>query len=319
MIDQLGDSLKEHEPLGRYTTLKIGGPADLFIDVHTSQELINVIQQAVRLGIRVFVLGGGSNILVGDKGFSGLVIKNSTSHISVIGAKGFIKRGTGKRKVYIEADSGVMMNKLVRYTIEEGLQGLEMHLGLPGSVGGALYMNSKWTHPSGYVGDAVQQATVITPKGEVCTMPKSYFRFGYDTSILQKNADIVAKVIFALSPNNIEDLWKIANTSVLYRRESQPQGVFSPGCTFRNISKVQAMALSTPKHTTSAGFLLDHAGVKGMTVGDAQVSAIHANFIINRGKATASDVVKLIEKVRAKVKEQFGVNLEEEIVRIGEF
>lgn len=314
----LGDRLKENEPLARYTTFKIGGPADLFYEARTGEELTFVVSIARKTGIGVFVFGGGSNILIAEKGIRGLVVKNSTKHIVIRGAKGMIKRQQSQRVVYVEVDSGVMINTLVRYTIEEGLQGLEMHLGLPGTVGGALYMNSKWTKPAGYVGDTLYQATIVTPKGEVMVEPKSYFHFGYDQSILQHTGDIVTKAIFALNPDEKSALWERANASIRYRRESQPQGVFSAGCTFKNISKAQALSIPTPNHTTSAGNLLDHAGLKGFTIGDAQISPIHANFIINRGKATSQDVIAVIEYAKKAVEQQFGVRLEEEIVRIGE-
>lgn len=314
-----GDRLKENEPLGRYTTFKIGGTADLFVEVKTTEELKDAVIAARADDLPVFVLGGGTNIIIGDKGIRGLVIKNATSHITIAGMKGNVKEGQNQGEVYVEADSGVPMNKLVRFTIEEGLGGLEMQLGLPGSVGGAVYMNSKWTNPVGYVGDVVYQAMILTPKNEVKMVPHSYFQFAYDTSSIQKTGDIVLTVIFALRRGNKDELWEIANRSIAYRRETQPQGVLSPGCTFRNISQAEALSVPTPNHTTSAGFLVDHAGLKGHSIGKAQISPVHANFIVNTGQATAVDVVQLIEAARAKVKEQFGVTLEEEIVRVGEF
>lgn len=314
----LGDRLKENEPLARYTTFKIGGSADLYYEAKTVEELTIVVSIARKNGIGVFVIGGGSNILISDNGVRGLVVKNSTNHIIIRGAKGMIKRQQSQRIVYVEVDSGVMINTLVRYTIEEGLQGLEMHLGLPGTVGGALYMNSKWTKPAGYVGDALYQATIVTPKGDVTVVPTSYFHFGYDQSSIQHTGDIVTKAVFALNRDDPSVLWETANASIAYRRETQPQGVFSPGCTFKNMSKAQALSIPTPNHTTSAGFLLDNAGLKGYTVGDAQISPIHANFIINLGNATSQDVIAVIEYARKAVEQQFGVRLEEEIVRIGE-
>ena len=180
-------------------------------------------------------------------------------------------------------------------------------------------MNSKWTKPVSYVGDTVYQVTILTPQNEVKVVDRSYFHFAYDTSIIQKTGDIVLRVVFALVPQNTVELWNVANQSISYRRESQPQGIKSPGCIFRNISKAQAVVAATPDHTTSAGFLIDHSGLKGKAVGDAQFSTIHANFIINNGHAKASDVVELIDIAKAKVKDQFGVELVEEIVRLGEF
>lgn len=315
----LGQRVKVEEELARYTTFKVGGPADLFYEAKTIDEVVDAIKRARTLGVPVFLLGGGTNILIGDGGIRGLVIKNASSRIAIVGAKGKFEAGQNQGTVYVEADSGVIMNKLVRFTIEEGLSGLQMQLGLPGTVGGAMYMNSKWTNPESYVGDSVYQATILTRQGDVQTVPRSYFQFGYDKSILQQSQDTVLRVVFALKRAEKEILWERANAVMAYRRETQPQGVFSPGCTFRNISRSEALAVPTPNHTTSAGFLIDHAGLKGKQIGEAKISPIHANFIINLRKAKAADVVTLIETARSEVKKQFGVQLREEIVRVGEF
>lgn len=305
--------------LAPFTTFKIGGPAEFFYEAGSVTELVEAVTKGRKLGFPITILGGGTNVLIGDKGIRGLVIKNNTGAITIRGMKGRYHAGRKIGSVYVEADSGVVFNKLVRFTVEEGLGGLEAHLGLPGTVGGAIFMNSKWTKPVSFIGDAVYQATILTPKNETKIVDRSFFRFAYDTSIIQKTADIVLRVVFSLTPGEKDDLWKIANQSIAYRRESQPQGVKSPGCTFRNISKSQAVVAVTPNRTTSAGFLVDHAGLKGKAIGDAQISPIHANFIVNNGHAKATDVVELIEIAKAKVKQQFGVELEEEIVRLGEF
>ncbi len=315
----LGNRVKENEPLARYTTFKIGGPADYFFEAKTSDEFVTAVKTAIELSLPFFILGGGTNILIGDRGIRGLVIKNASQQITIRGVRGSRGAAGSAGTVFVEADAGVPINKLVRFTIEEGLSGLEMQLGLPGSVGGAVFMNSKWTHPEGYVGDAVYQATVLTQKGEVKVEARDYFRFAYDYSILQQTKDIVISVTFALRKDTKDRLWQIANESISYRRQSQPQGIFSAGCTFQNISKAQALAHSTPNLTTSAGFLVDKAGLKGEKIGGAQISPVHANFIVNQGNATASDVVELIEKARSAVLKQFGVRLEEEIIRVGEF
>lgn len=312
-------NFKEYIPLAPYTTVKIGGPAQFYVEAHDTDELVAVVTKARNMGLPVTILGGGSNVLIGDKGIRGLVVKNNTGTITIRGMKGIYRRGKSRGMVFVEADSGVTFNKLVRFTLDEGLGGLEAHLGLPGTVGGAIFMNSKWTKPESYVGDAVYQVTLFTPKNEVTVVDRSYFHFAYDTSSIQKTEDVVLRVVFALSPKDKKELWKVANESIAFRRESQPQGVKSSGCTFRNITQAQAITAATPNHTTSAGFLVDCAGLKGMSVGDAQISPIHANFIINNGHARASDVVALIELARRKVKEQFGVELVEEVVRKGEF
>lgn len=313
------DRLLLNESLAKYTTFKIGGPADIFFEAKTTEDFVGIIGEARAHRLPVFILGGGTNVLIGDKGIRGLVVKNNTGRIAIKAVKGERIGGKSVRRVYVEADSGVVFNKLVRFSVEEGLSGIEMHLGLPGTVGGAVYMNSKWTRPEGYVGDVVYQAEMLTPSHELITVPNNYFRFAYDTSSIQKTNDIVVKVIFAFIAADKDLLWKTANESIAYRRETQPQGVMSAGCTFQNITKAESLMHSLPGHTTSVGYLIDHAGLKGYSIGDAEISTVHANFIVNRGKATASDVIQLIDRARDQVKIQFGVELKEEILRVGEF
>ena len=310
--------IKRNEPLASHTTFKIGGPADLFFEAQAKDELVDIIRRGRELELPIFLLGGGTNILISDKGIRGLVIKNNCRHIITRAIHGSVQNGKVVRRVFVEAETGAIFNMLVRYTIDEGLAGLQMHLGLPGTVGGAIFMNSKWTKPISYVGDAVYQAEILTPKGEVKTVPQKYFHFGYDTSIIQKTHDIVLSVTFDLHKDDKEHLWSEANESIGYRQTTQPQGVFTAGCTFKNVSKAKVLALGLPKEATSAGFLIDHAHLKGVTVGDAQISPVHANFIINHGKASASDVIELIDRAKEQVKKQFGVTLEEEIIRVGE-
>lgn len=315
----LGDRVKENHLLAPLTTFKIGGPADLYYETRTADELVKAIKAARKLDVPIFMLGGGSNIVISDKGIRGLVIKNLTRHISIKGMKSQKQNGVEHKTVFVEAESGVPVNLLVRFTVDEGLSGLHMHLGLPGSVGGAVYMNSKWTHPNGYIGDCVYQARVVTKTGEEKIVPQSYFHFAYDTSSLQTSDDIVISVVFSLIAENKDTLWAIANDSIAHRKNTQPQGVCTAGCTFRNLSQADALSASTPDGTMSAGYLIDHAGLKGVRVGGAMISPMHANFIVNTGKATAKDVIELIEMVRMKVKEQFGITLMEEIERVGEF
>jgi UDP-N-acetylenolpyruvoylglucosamine reductase len=315
----LGKEVKEQELLAPYTTLKIGGLADYFFNAKTQFSLVQAITTARKLHLPYFLLGGGTNILIADGGIRGLVIKNSTNQIVMKGVKGTRNQGdVSHSNVFVEADSGVPMNQLVRFTIEEGLQGLEAHLGLPGSVGGAVYMNSKWMHPEAFVGDVVHQAKILTPQNEVQDVPKSYFHFGYGTSILQTTNDIVLSVVFNLTSSSKERLWEIANESIAYRRNSQPQGIKTAGCTFKNISQADALLFKTPNYTTSVGNLIDQCGLKGKNVGDAVVSSVHANFIENKGKATAKDVIELITYIKKEVKRQFGVELKEEVLFVGE-
>ena len=318
-IEKVGIPVKEQEPLAQYSTYKVGGPADLFIEARSVEDIVMAVATARSFAIPFIILGGGSNILIGDKGFRGLVIRNLTKTIVVRGMKGAISKGISDGSVYIEAESGVSFNALVRYSIEESLGGIEMHLGLPGTVGGAIYMNSKWMKTKSFVGDAVYQATILTPDGTVKKVANDYFHFSYGASTIQKTGDIILSVIFALKRADKETLWKTANESMEYRKSTQPQGVKTAGCVFKNISLTEAAIAGTPNHTTSTGYLIDKSGCKSIAVGGAAVSQIHANFIVNTGSATAADMVQLIETIRGKVKEKFNITLVEEIKRIGEF
>lgn len=317
--ETFGIKLQEHVFLAPYTTFNIGGPADYFLEARTQDDLVQAVMIARQLSLPFFILGGGSNILIGDKGFRGLVIRNSTHNIVVKGAKGVISAGIKTGNVYVEADSGVPFNLLVRFTVDEALEGLEMHLGLPGSVGGAVFMNSKWMNSPSYVGDVVYQARILTPKNEVLIVPKEYFRFAYGTSVIQSSGDIIVSVVFELRRGDKNSLWERANSSIEYRKNTQPQGVKTAGCMFKNITLADAIVAQTPNHTTSSGYLIDHAGCKNLAVGGAKVSSTHANFIVNTGNATASDVVQLIGIIAGRVQSQFGVEMKEEVIRVGEF
>lgn len=229
--------------------------------------------------------------------------------------------GVSEGNVYVEADSGVSFNFLVRFTIQEGLGGLEMHLGLPGSVGGAVFMNSKWMMhvPPAYVGRTVYQAQLLKPDNTITTVSHEYFHFQYGKSRVQTTGDIILSVVFLLNRMEKAVLWKVANESIDYRRKTQPYVAHTAGCIFKNITPAEAIIAQTPNHETSAGFLIDHSGCKTLSVGGAKISDVHANFIVNTGKAKASDVVQLIDIVRKKVQEKFGILLSEEVIRIGEF
>ncbi len=285
--------VKMNEPLSLHTSFKIGGPAQFYFEANSSEEVSGAVGAAQNLKITYLILGGGSNILVGDKGFPGLVIRNKGSDIKVLGYSGKIKsRQSQVENVLIEVDAGVPFNQLVRFTIEEGLAGLEEFLGLPGTVGGAVIGNSHWQDKK--IGEMI---------------------------VSQKTLDkgIILSVVLGLKKGDKNLLWQKARQAVEYRQRTQPLSFPSAGCTFRNIKKSEALRIGTPNLTTSAGFLVEAAGLKGTQVGSAQVSTVHANFIVNLGGASASDVLELIDLIKTKVKEKFKVSLKEEIVRVGDF
>jgi len=317
----LGEArIRQNEPLARYTTFKIGGPAEFFYVAQSVEELTKAFQTAKKAGIKFWILGGGTNTLISDAGLAGLVVKNEAHTIKIIRQVGQVKNGKSDvRQALIEAETGALMNQLVRFTCDQGFSGLEMHLGLPGTVGGALFMNSKWTHPTAYVGDVLFQAKILTPDGTIKLVNKDYFNFGYDQSILQKTRETVVAAIFLLKKDDPEKSWARAHASMDYRKQTQPMGIQTAGCTFRNIAPAQALRIGTPNQTTSAGYLIDAAGLKGTVHGKAKFSDKHANFIINNGGATATDVKWLIDKAKSRVQEKFKVAIEPEIVLLGKF
>lgn len=314
---EFGNRIKTNEPMSRHTTFKIGGPAEYYIDVDNTEDLIKAVNKARELKIPFFVLGGGSNLIVSDKGIKGLVIKNNCRRFEVVSRIGKVKnRKIDVDKALVSAESGVIMNQLVRFSIEEGLSGLEYQLGLPGTVGGAIFMNSNFPRKGKYVGDCVYKAKLLTSDGKVKEVESSYFNFAYDRSILQETGEIVLSVIFKLEPLDKKILWERGTEALNYRTETQPKGI-SAGCTFRNISIADALRVPTPDNVTSAGYLIDKSGLKGKRIGDAMISDKHANFILNMGEARAEDVISLITLVKEQVKKKFGVDLHLEVKTLG--
>lgn len=309
--------VRQNEPMSSHTTFKIGGSARFYVEVKSIEELVKAIKEVRRLKMPFFILGGGSNILVADQGVKGLVIKNNCRNFSVLQMKGRVKN----QRINIEgvslfAESGVIMNQLVRFTIEQGLSGLEYLLGLPGTVGGAVFMNSHYLKKQAFVGDCLSSAKILTKDGSVKEVDKSYFHFDYNRSVLQDNGEIALSVVFKLLPVDKKVLWKRGMEALEYRSATYPKGA-SAGCIFQNISNVEAISIPTPERITSAGYLIDKAGLKGKRVDNVMVSDKHANFILNMGNAKARDVLKLIDLIKEEVLKKFGVRLILEIRTVG--
>lgn len=319
LVETLGSGrVKLNESLSSHTTFKIGGPAKYYFEACEVGEIVQSVNLCQEINLPFFILGGGSNLLVSDQGFPGLVIKNKSSKIKILGYQGKIQKFKPEiDKLFIEVDSGVPTNTLVRYTIGEGLAGLEEFLGLPGTVGGAIFINAHFQDK--FVGDYLEKATVLDKAGESKEVSNSYFRFAYDQSLLQKTHEVLLTVVFRLIGGDKAKLWKEAQEALEWRRKNHHYDLPSAGCVFRNIQKSEALRLGTPNLSQSAGFLIEAAGLKGKVIGGAQISPLHANFIINLGGARATDVIKLIDLAKAKVKEKFGLNLKEEIVYLGDF
>lgn len=322
IIGNLGtDRVAVDEPLFKYSSFKIGGPADLFYKAQSTEELIKAVLAAKEDCTPYFLLGGGTNLLISDKGFRGLVIKNESGKLRIAGIKGNrLGQAKGSLKVaYIEVDSGVAVNRLVRFSLDQGFGGLESFLGQPGTVGGAVYINAHNEKKGLFFGDAIESANILNKNGEAEEVNKDYFKFSYDQSILQKSGETLLSVIIKLKAGNKDELWHKAQEVLEYRRKSQPYGFFTAGCTFRNIKKSDALRLATPDYTCSAGFLIESLGLKGKSIRGAVFSDKHANFILNTNSAKAGDVLELINLAKTKVKKKFGLDLTEEIVFVGDF
>lgn len=289
--------------LSPFTTFRVGGAADWLIETRTSGELQNALVVAHRHGVRVTMLGGGSNVLIADSGVRGLVIRPRG---------GDIRRVDDHR---LRADAAVTINGLVRWAILHGAAGLEAWAGTPGTVGGAIYGNA---HFAGrLIGELVTEVTLATLEGVVSVVSASEMRFAYDRSRLQDTREVLLSAEFAVRPGEASALRDVARQSLAFRKRTQPLDSPSAGCIFRNPERGHdAVPEGIP---WSAGALVDRAGLKGFRVGGASVSPSHGNFVVNDGTATSADIRRVIEHCRHTVRERFGVELRDEIVYLGDF
>lgn len=302
LLERFGaDRIHSEVPLAPYTTFKVGGPAEWFIETRSSDEVVEALRIAHASGVRVTLLGGGSNVLVGDRGVRGLVIRPRGGVIEQIDA------------ARVRADAATTINGLVRWTIQRGIAGLEAWAGTPGTVGGAIFGNA---HFGGrLIGELVESVRLSGLDGTTRDLSREEMEFGYDRSRLQKTGEVLLSAIFRVSTGDPAALRDIARQSLAYRKKTQPLDTPSAGCIFQNPERAEVPA-DIP---ASAGALVDRAGLKGASRGDARVSPTHGNFIVNEGHATAAEIRSLIDLCRARVRERFGVALQEEIVYLGDF
>ena len=288
-------------PLAPWTTFKVGGPADVLLETRTADEMVHALRIATEHKSPVRVLGGGSNVLVPDEGVRGLVLRPKGGEVSLVGTN------------LVKADAAVTINGLVRWTINRGLAGLESWAGTPGTVGGAVYGNAHWKQVN--IGDLVESVRLVRTDGTLLQAPADRMEFGYDDSRLKRTGEVVLWAAFRVTAGaEPERLRATARESLAFRKRTQPLESPSAGCIFMNPDPARdRVPADIPP---SAGALVDRAGLKGATVGGAQVSTSHANFIINTGNATAGDIATLIERCKTAVKDRFGVTLREEIVRL---
>jgi UDP-N-acetylmuramate dehydrogenase len=295
--------LERDVPLAPLTTFRIGGPADLLYAADSADELARAILAARETGVPHFILGLGANILVGDKGFRGLVIHNRARHFEF---------DTDGR---VRAESGAIVGDLIAEAVRRGLSGLEHYIGIPSTVGGAVWQNLHFLSPAParertmFIEEVFESCELLTEEGERETVTKDYMQFGYDTSILHRRNDVALAVTFRLARGDEGAMQRILQENLSWRGGKHPWLQFHPsaGSIFKKIEGV------------GAGRLIDQCGLKGHRVGDAQISFIHANIIVNLGHATARDVRELIGVAQRAVQERFGQTIEPEIGFIGEF
>jgi UDP-N-acetylmuramate dehydrogenase len=291
-----GDRLREGEPMSRHTSARTGGPADFFVAVDSADELAEAVRETARSGVRYFVLGAGSNILASDRGVRGLVIKNRTSAVT------FEERGD---LIIVRAESGVGLPTLARQCILRGASGLEWAATVPGTVGGAVVGNAG-AHGSDTAA-TLRLATILQGNGQIRELSNAELKFGYRKSAL-KNGEraVVLSAEFGLKRGDPAELEAKVSGFIAHRKRTQPPGA-SIGSMFKN------------PPGDYAGRLIEQTGLKGMRIGKAEISPIHANFFVNLGGASANDVYSLISLAQSKVREKFGVELELEIELVGDW
>ena len=297
------DRVRRDVPLAPFTTFKVGGPADWFLETHSADETVRALGIAAESQLTVSILGGGSNLLIADRGVRGLVIRPRGVQID--------SPGDG----LVRAEAGVTVNGLVRWTINHGLAGLEAWAGTPGTIGGGIFGNA---HFAGrLLGELVDSVRVAALDGAVRDLRQAEMEFGYDCSRLQRTHEVLLWAVFRVGHGEPTQLRGTARASLAHRKQTQPLDVPSAGCIFQNPDPASTrLPEGVP---ASAGALVDRAGQKGKRIGSACVSPTHANFIINEGGASARDIRTLIDRCRAAVNERFGIDLKEEIVYLGEF
>ena len=288
-------NLMLNELMSKHTTFGIGGKVDCYIMPKTLNQLKEVLKYSSKNKINIFFMGSGSNLLVSDNGYNGIIIslKKTFKNLEILD------------NATIIVESGVMLGNMVKRATNVGIEGMESLVGVPGTVGGALYMNAgAYNHE---ISNYFNSAILLDKEGIEKIYTKKDVKFGYRYSSFPKD-EILIKAIFKYSKGDLDVITKNKKTASIKRKTSQPLKYRSAGSIFKN-----------PNKDSSAGYFIDKSGLKGLSIGDAQISKKHANFIINRGSAKAEDVMRLIKIAKEKVFEKFNLELELEIKLLGAF
>lgn len=288
------EQVLKDEPMSRHTTFRIGGPADYFAVPRSAEEIKDTIAICRQEGTPYYILGNGSNLLVGDKGYRGVVIQ-VYKNLNQIRTEGEL----------IYAQAGALLSKIAAEALEHSLKGFEFASGIPGTLGGAVMMNAGAY--GGEMKQVIESAVVMTQEGEIKTLSLEELDLGYRTSIIARNNYVVLEAVIRLTKGDAEEIRSYMEELRGKRVTKQPLEYPSAGSTFKR------------PEGFFAGKLIEDAGLRGFRVGNAQVSEKHCGFVINRGGATAAEVISLMEQVADKVEANAGVRLEPEVKRIGEF
>lgn len=288
------EQVKKDEPMKSHTTFRVGGPAAYFVTPQTAEEVARVIEACTQENVPYYIVGNGSNLLVSDKGYEGVIIQiyKQMNQVEVEGTQ-------------IRAQAGALLSMIAKRALDAELAGFEFAAGIPGTLGGACVMNAGAY--GGEMKDVLQSVTVLTDKGEVKTLAKEELELGYRTSVIAKKGYIVLEAVIELQKGEKEKIQAVMDDLKERRVTKQPLEYPSAGSTFKR------------PEGYFAGKLIQDAGLRGFRVGGAQVSEKHCGFVINKDQATAADVMNLMNQVSDKVYEAFGVRLEPEVKRLGEF
>jgi UDP-N-acetylmuramate dehydrogenase len=289
---QLEGRWRKNVPLKNLTTMRVGGPADLMVHPANAEELAFIIKWLNGHDIHFFILGAGSNLIIRDGGIRGVVVnmRDSFNYFRLF--------ETG-----IVSGAGTGLATLAAVSARANLSGLEFAMGIPGTLGGAIRINAGAFDHS--ISEVLQEVKVVTHEGDFKTIPREELMSDYRQGCIN-NTEIVIEATLQLTPANQETIHEQMASYARWRKTHQPSKGFSAGCIFKNPPGMHA------------GRIIDELGLKGLQHGDAIVSDIHANFIVNRGNATACDILKLIEKIRETVREKRGIELEPEVLVVGE-
>lgn len=283
-----------NEPMNKHTTFRVGGEAQCFVRISDVRQLMKLVPYFKLIEVPYFVLGNGSNLLVGDKGYEGIILQvgSKMNQITVEGTR-------------IVADAGALLSTVAKCAAENGLTGFEFASGIPGTLGGGIVMNAGAY--DGEMKQVVEQVTVMNGQGEIMEFDNETMEFGYRTSIIKNRPFIVLSSVIELKSGDQNEIQAKIDDFSARRKEKQPLEFASAGSTFKR------------PEGYFAGKLIMDAGLRGYSIGGARVSEKHCGFVINTGRASAADVAEVIREVQERVKDKFGVTLETEVIFLGDF